>query len=66
MTKLLKKALVYIIIIYIAVKGDKKWILKGKIGLYLGRIHTSRDVVFDTDNISRLADGAVEFVKALD
>ncbi|MGN0498794.1 MAG: M28 family peptidase [Acutalibacteraceae bacterium] len=39
---------------------------KGKIGLYLGRIHTSRDVVFDTDNISRLADGAVEFVKALD
>lgn len=38
---------------------------KGKIGLYLGRIHTNRDTVFQIENISGLSDGAVSFVKRI-
>lgn len=39
---------------------------KSKFGLYLGKIHTSRDTVFQRENISALSDAAVSFAKALD
>ncbi|MCQ4023386.1 MULTISPECIES: M28 family peptidase [unclassified Ruminococcus] len=39
---------------------------KGRTGLYLSKIHTSKDIVFDEENIAILSNGAVEFVNEID
>ena len=38
---------------------------KGPLGYWLGRIHTKRDTVFDTQNIELLRSGALNFVSSL-